>query len=105
MKTQDLSTKIITKKPKNVRNCESWVRCNLKDKAKYRFLIARDTPEQVRKTLGRIRRDEPSNAVLTKLMPFLSRDTTERNIRMHETEATKASLILLSLLAAPLDPT
>src|SRR5260370_39094309 len=25
MKTQDLNTKIITKKPKNVRNCESWV--------------------------------------------------------------------------------
>ena len=26
MKTQDLNTKIITKKPESARNCESWVK-------------------------------------------------------------------------------
>ena len=50
MKTQDLNTKIITKKPKNVRNCESWVSDGWSQRALRKLL--RVSPARLRSLIG-----------------------------------------------------
>src|ERR1017187_6550744 len=81
------------------------IRGNCEDELKRRLLIARDIPERVRKVFCRIRCDEPSNAILPKLKPFLYRHTTKGNVRMHESEAAITCLIFLSRLDTPIDST